>query len=52
LYGAKIGLSLRGKDTLRASENRVLRGIFGPRSEEVTGGRENLYSEDGHDMLS
>jgi hypothetical protein len=30
--------TLRGENRLRMSENRVLRGIFGPKREEVEGG--------------
>jgi hypothetical protein len=31
-------LILRGERRLRGFENRVLRGIFGPKRDEVTGG--------------
>ena len=31
-------------------ENRVLRGIFGPKSDEVTGGRRKLHNEELNDL--
>jgi hypothetical protein len=38
LYGCKTcSLTLREERTLRVFENRVLRKIFGPRTDEVTG---------------
>jgi hypothetical protein len=33
-------------------ENRVLRGIFGPKKDEVTGGRRKLHNEELHDLSS
>jgi hypothetical protein len=33
-------------------ENRVLRGIFGPKREEVTGGRRKLHNEELHNFYS
>jgi hypothetical protein len=33
----KLGLSHKGKNRLMLFENRVLRGIFGPKSEEGAG---------------
>jgi len=36
---------LKGKHRLRVFENRVLRRIFGPKRDEVTGERRKLYSE-------
>jgi hypothetical protein len=39
LYGCETrSLTLRGKHRLRVFENRVLRKIFAPKSDEVTGG--------------
>jgi hypothetical protein len=39
LYGCKtLSLTLRGKHRLRVFENRVLRRIFRPKRDEVTGG--------------
>jgi hypothetical protein len=37
LYGCETwSLTLREEHRLRVSENRVLRGIFGPKRDEVT----------------
>jgi hypothetical protein len=33
-------------------ENRVLRRIFGPKRDEVTGGRRKLHNEELHDFYS
>jgi hypothetical protein len=33
-------------------ENRVLRGIFGPKRDEVTGECRKLHNEDLHDLYS
>jgi hypothetical protein len=39
LYGCEtLSLTLREEHRLRVFENRVLRRIFGPKSDEVTGG--------------
>jgi hypothetical protein len=39
LYGCETwSLTLREEHRLRAFENRVLRRIFGPKRDEVTGG--------------
>ena len=41
-YGCETwSLTLRDKRRLRVFENRVLRKIFGPKRDEVTGGGEN-----------
>jgi hypothetical protein len=32
--------------------NKVLRRIFGPKRDEVTGGRKKLHSEELHDLYS
>jgi hypothetical protein len=37
---------------LRVSENRVLRRIFGPKRDEVTGGWRKLYNEELHNLYS
>jgi hypothetical protein len=37
---------------LRTFEDRVLRGIFGPKREEVTGGWGKFYKEGFHNLLS
>jgi hypothetical protein len=40
LYGSEtLSLTLRKEHRLRVFENRVLRRIFGPKRDEVTGGR-------------
>jgi hypothetical protein len=38
------------KRRLRVFENRVLRGIFGPKRDEVTGEWRKLYNEELHDL--
>jgi hypothetical protein len=43
---------LREVHRLREIENRVLRGIFGPKREEVTGEWRKLYNEEIHDLYS
>ena len=43
LYGCETwSLTLREERKLRVSENMVLRRIFGPRRDEVTGGMEEI----------
>jgi hypothetical protein len=50
LYGCEtLSLTLREEHRLRVYENRVLRRIFGPKKDEMTGGwrkphNEELYS--------
>jgi hypothetical protein len=52
-YGCKTwSLTLRGKHRLRVFENRVLRRIFGPKRNEVTGGWRNLHNEELHNLYS
>jgi hypothetical protein len=47
LYGCEIwSLTLREKHRLRVFENRVLRKIFGPQREEVTGEWRRLHNEE------
>jgi hypothetical protein len=43
--GVKLGLTLREEHRLRVFENRVLRGIFGPKRDEVMGGCRKLHKE-------
>jgi hypothetical protein len=44
LYGCEtLSLTLREEHRLRVSENRVLRRIFGPKKDEVTGGWRKLH---------
>jgi hypothetical protein len=35
---------------LRVSENRMLRGIFGPKRDEVTGGWRKFHNEELHNL--
>ena len=51
LYGCEIwSPTLRGEHRLRAFENRVLRGIFGTQTEEVTGEWKELHNEKLNDL--
>jgi hypothetical protein len=43
---------LREKRRLRVFENRVLRGIFGPKRNDVTGKWRKLHSEKLNDLYS
>jgi hypothetical protein len=43
---------LREEHRLRVSENRVLRRIFGPKRDEVTGGWRKLHNEELRDLYS
>jgi hypothetical protein len=53
LYGCEIWpLILRKEHTLRVFENSVMRRIFGPKSDEVTGGWRKLHNEERHKLLS
>jgi hypothetical protein len=53
LYGCETwSLTLREEHRLRVSENRVLRRIFGPKSDEVTGGWRKLHNEQLHKLYS
>jgi hypothetical protein len=45
-------LKLRGEYRLRVFENRVLRRIFGPKRDEVTGEWRKLHSEELHNLYS
>jgi hypothetical protein len=47
LYGCETwSLTLRGENRLRAFENRVLRRIFGPKRDEVTGKWRELQNDE------
>jgi hypothetical protein len=51
--GAKLGLlTFRAEYRLRVFENRVLRRIFGPRRDEVTGDRRKLHNDELHNLYS
>jgi hypothetical protein len=54
LYGCEtLSLTLReDHNKLRVFENRVLRRIFGPKRDEVTGGRRKLHNEELHGLYS
>jgi len=53
LYGCEIwSLTLREKCSLRFFENRVLRKIFGPNRDKVTGEWRKLHNEDLNDWYS
>jgi hypothetical protein len=45
-------LILREEHRLRVFENRVLRRIFGPKRDEVTGGWRKLHNEELHNLYS
>jgi len=45
-------LTLREKRRLRVFENRVLRSIFGPRGDEVTGELRKFHNEGLNDLHS
>jgi hypothetical protein len=45
-------LTLREERRLRVFENRVLRRIFGPKRDEVTGEWRKLQNEELHDLYS
>jgi hypothetical protein len=47
-----LSLTLREEHRLRVFENRVLRRIFGPNRDEVTGGWRKLHSEELHGLYS
>jgi len=51
LYGCETwSLTLREKRRLNVFENRVLRRIFGPKRDEVTGEWGKLHNEELSDM--
>jgi hypothetical protein len=53
LYGCETWSStLREEHRLRVFENRVLRRIFGPKRDEVTGGWRKLHNEELHNLYS
>ena len=43
-------LTLREERTLRVFENRVLRGIFGPKRDEVTGKWRLIHNDELNDL--
>jgi hypothetical protein len=53
LYGCKTwSLTLREEHRLRVFENRVLRRIFEPKRDEVTGEWRKLHNEELHNLYS
>jgi hypothetical protein len=53
LYGRETwSLTLREEHRLRVFENRVLRRIFGPKRDEVTGGWRKLHNGELHNLYS
>jgi hypothetical protein len=51
LYGCETwSLTLREEHKLRVFENRMLRRIFGPKRDEVTGGWRKLHNEELHNL--
>jgi hypothetical protein len=51
LYGCgTLFLTLRDEHTKRAFENRLLKRIFGPNTEKVTGGWRKLHNEELHNI--
>jgi hypothetical protein len=52
-YGCETSsLTLREEHRLRVFENMVLRRIFGPKRDEVTGGWRKLHNEELHGLVS
>jgi hypothetical protein len=53
LYGCETwSVTLREEHRLRVFENRVLRGMFGPKGDEVTGEWRKLHSGELHNLYS
>jgi hypothetical protein len=53
LYGCETwSLTLREEHRLRVFENKVLRRIFGPKKDKVTGGSRKLHNEELQDLYS
>jgi hypothetical protein len=53
LYGCETwSLTLREEHRLRVFENRVLRRIFGPKRDKVTGGWRKLHNEELYGLYS
>jgi hypothetical protein len=45
-------LTLREEHRLRVFENRMLRRIFGPKRDELTGGWRKLHNEEFHSLYT
>jgi hypothetical protein len=53
LYGSETYyLTLKEEYRLRVFDNRVLRRIFGPKKEEVTGDWKKMHNEELHNLYS
>jgi hypothetical protein len=53
IYGCETwSLTVREEHKLRVFENRVLRRIFGPKRDGVTGGWRKLHNEELHNVYS
>jgi hypothetical protein len=53
LYGCVAwSLTLREERRLRVFENRVLRRVFGPKRDEVTGEWRKLHNEELNDLVA
>ena len=53
LYGCETwSLTMREERRLRVFQNRVLRRVFGPKRDEVTGKRRKLHKEELRDLYS
>jgi hypothetical protein len=53
LYGCETwSLTLRNERRLRVFENRVLKRVFGPKRDEVTGEWRKLHTEELSDLYS
>jgi hypothetical protein len=53
LYGCETwSLRVREEHKLRVFENRVLRRIFGPKKDGVTGGSRKRHNEELHNLYS
>jgi hypothetical protein len=53
LYGCETCfITLRDKHRLRVLESRVLRRIFEPKEDEMTGGLRKLHNEELHSLYS
>ena len=53
LYGCETwSLTLREKRRLKVFQNRVLRRVFGPKRDEVTGGWRKLHNEELNELYS
>jgi len=50
--GVKLDLIFREEHTLRVFENTLLRKLFGPKGDEVTGEWRKLHKEELYDLHS